>query len=101
MRCYRSVNRPCSGERTPLLSRGGVTATSRKCCAATLIGAGGVVWSKNFLTTPPRLRGLRLLRDFFDRASTPPRLRRGVCTPEHGLMRQACYYSARTQNPHG
>ena len=47
-------------------------ATSRRSSEATFNGADGVVWSRNSWTTPPRLHELMRLRDFFDRAATPP-----------------------------
>ena len=48
-------------------------ARSRESREATLARADGVVWSRNFLTTPPRLLHLRKLRDIFPCvAATPP-----------------------------
>ena len=39
---------------------------------------GGVVWSRNSWTTPPRLHELMRLRDFSDRAATPPPAEEGT-----------------------
>ena len=59
-----------------------MAARSRKSCEATLARADGVVWSRNFLTTPPRPLHQRRLRCFF-LMSRPPLLllRRGVLEP--------------------
>src|SRR5437016_14157183 len=69
-------------KQTPLLSRGGVDATSIKCREASFDGADGVVVVNKISgrgPTPPRLRGNKVASLFFiDRAATPPRLRRGV-----------------------
>jgi hypothetical protein len=77
---------------TPLLSRGGVDATSRKCCEASreaqarqraasgIDGAGGVVLVQppinRKLNQPPRPRQLRMLRDILLMA-WPPLLGQG------------------------
>ena len=54
-------------------------ARSRESCEATLARADGVVWSRNFFTTPPRPLHQRRLRCFF-LMSRPPLLllRRGA-----------------------
>ena len=49
-----------------------MAATSRRSSEASFNGADGVVWSRNSWTTPPRLHELMRLRDFLDRADTPP-----------------------------
>ena len=48
----------------PSSAGGGVDATSRRSSEATFNGADGVVWSRNYWTTPPRLHELMRLRDF-------------------------------------
>jgi hypothetical protein len=48
-----------------------VDATSRRSREASFDGADGVVWLRNLWTTPPRLRELMLLRDFFLIAQPP------------------------------
>jgi hypothetical protein len=69
----------------PLLSRGGVDATSRKMSRSLLCGADGVVWSATDYwwhdQTTPSARANVASRLFLDRAATPPRLRRGVLQP--------------------
>src|SRR5688572_13094743 len=51
----------------------------KKILRSFLVGADGVVLVKISWPAPPRLRELWWLRNFLlDRASTPPRLRRGV-----------------------
>src|SRR5437868_2960568 len=83
-----------SGGSFPLLSRGGVDATLRKCCEATFDGADGVVLvQKNsrrltnttftaarYRACAPRPSALAKVasRLFPDRAASPPRLRRGI-----------------------
>ena len=54
-------------------------ATQEKYREASSDGADGVVWSRNSWTTPPRLRELMRLRDFFFVAQPPLLLlRRGA-----------------------
>ena len=68
--------------RLPSSAGGGVTATSRRSSEASFEGTdgGGVV--KQFLATPPRLRELRWLRNFFLIAHPPLLLlRRGAVAP--------------------
>ena len=65
--------------RTPLLSRGGVAARSRKSREASLARADGVVLVKNFRTnTTPSAPSKEASQLFLDVASTPPQLRRGA-----------------------
>ena len=72
----------CLSVRTPLLSRGGVAAPVTKYREASSAGADGVVLVNHRLfagPTPPRpLHQKVASRYFFEVASTPPRLRRGV-----------------------
>src|SRR4026209_1627029 len=78
--------------RAPLLSRGGVAATSRRSCEASFDGADGVVWPRKFLdhtffdASPYRARASRpsarvevAAQLFLDRAATPL-LRMGAVT---------------------
>src|SRR5688572_17134145 len=59
----------------------GKAATSNKNREASLIGADGVVWSRKLLGhTTPSARTKVASRLLLDRASTPPRLRRGACS---------------------
>ena len=44
--------------------------------------ADGVVWSRNFLTRPPRPLQRGCFASSLDVAATPPRLRRGIRSPE-------------------
>ena len=56
-----------------------MAATSRRSSEASFDGADGVVWPGNSWTTPPRLRELRWLRNFFLIAQPPLLLlRRGA-----------------------
>src|SRR5437870_5522249 len=88
--------------RTPLLSRGGVAAPSRK-WSHSFEGAAGVVGSTTdilWLNQPPRLRPLRRLRGIFvDGAATPPWLRRGVWLAQKSCQKnkklRTCYTKTR------
>src|SRR5437762_13527509 len=78
----RVVSSTCVVIKTnPLLSRGGVDATSSKCCEATFDGADGVVLVHKMywlINTTPSARTKVASRLFLNRAATPPQLRRGV-----------------------
>src|ERR1051325_3803965 len=73
-----------SSEQTPLLSKGGVDATPRKCREASLLGADGVVGSitkTNLFELEqhhPVCAVKEASRHFLRGAATPPLLRRGV-----------------------
>src|SRR6188508_2441124 len=61
------------GSRTPLLSRRRGDCTIKKSREASLVRADGVVWSRNFSTTPPRPLHLKVASLLLlDVASTPP-----------------------------
>ena len=64
--------------RTPLLSRGGVSATSRKHREAPLLERRGGVVKKIIGPHHPALAAEVAIAPFFDRAASPPRLRWGV-----------------------
>jgi len=50
-----------------------VAARFKKSCEASLVRADGVVWSRNFLTTPPRPLHLKVASLLLlDVAATPP-----------------------------
>ena len=53
-----------TGSGLPSSAGGGVAARLRRSSEASFDGADGVVWSRNPLTTPPRLHELTRLRDF-------------------------------------
>ena len=80
MRSPRHTHKELFSSRlSPLLSRGGVAAPSRKCREASLDGADGVVLIKkiySWLNEPPRPRRIRCLREILLMAR-PPLLRQG------------------------
>ena len=75
----KAVHRPLAFVCLPSSAGGGVAARSRISREASLVRADGVVWSRNFLATPPRPLHKRRLRCFF-LMSRPPLLllRRGA-----------------------
>jgi hypothetical protein len=60
-----------SAKRIPLLSRGGVDATSRKCREATSVERTGWCGQEIYRTKPPRLREVGGFSNFFLIAQPP------------------------------
>ena len=69
----------------PLLSRRRGGCTIKKSREASLVRADGVVWSRNFLTTPPRPLHQRRLRCFF-LMSPPPLLGACPCNRQNAVF---------------